>query len=241
MMHSARALLLVLIMLIAGPAAAAMLSVSPVTLEIAAPRTNAKLNLENRGEEPVTVQIRVFRWASKNGKESLTPTTSVVASPPIATLKPQGKYTVRIVRVAKESVTSEESYRLLVDQLPKLVNQPGSAVSFLIRQSIPVFFTTAELQKPSLVWSARIEGSKLVLAVENKGRRRAKLSKIKFKSPAGVSNGPDDGLAGYVLAGSTAQWVQPSPRGLAPGAKITIVAQNEHGPVEATAVVGAAD
>ena len=77
----------------------------------------------------------------------------------MATLKPHGKYTVRIVRVANEPVTSEESYRLLVDQLPKLVNRAGSAVSFLIRQSIPVFFTTAELQKPSLVWSARIEGS----------------------------------------------------------------------------------
>src|SRR5918993_1358762 len=159
MMSSVRALLFVLIMLIAGPATAAMLSVSPVTLEIAAPRTNAKLNLENRGEEPVTVQIRVFRWAIKNGKESLTPTSSVVASPPMATLKPHGKYTVRIVRVANEPVTAEESYRLLVDQLPKPVNQPGSAVSFLIRQSIPVFFTTAELQKPSLVWSARIEKS----------------------------------------------------------------------------------
>jgi fimbrial chaperone protein len=241
MMSSVRALSFVLIMLIAGPAAAAMLSVSPVTLEIAAPRTNAKLNLENRGEEPVTVQIRVFRWENKNGKESLTPTSSVVASPPMATLKPHGKYTVRIVRVANEPVTSEESYRLLVDQLPKPVNQPGSAVSFLIRQSIPVFFTTAELQKPSLVWSARIERSKLVLAVGNKGRRRAKLSHIKLTGPAGVFGGPEDGLAGYVLSGSTTQWVQPSPLGLAPGAKITIVAQDEHGPVEATAVVGAAD
>lgn len=241
MMHSVRALSFAFIMLVAGPATAAMLSVSPVSLEIPAPRTNAKLNLENRGEEPVTVQIRVFRWAIKNGKESLTPTSSVVASPPLATLKPHGKYTVRIVRVAKEPVTSEESYRLLVDQLPKLVNQPGSAVSFLIRQSIPVFFTTAELQKPSLVWSARIERSKLLLAVENKGRRRAKLSHIRLSGPAGVSGGPEDGLAGYVLSGSTAQWVQPSPRGLAPGAKITIVAQDEHGPVEATAVVGAAD
>jgi fimbrial chaperone protein len=232
--------LLVLIVLIAGPAAAAMLSVSPVSLEIPAPRTNAKLNLENRGEEPVTVQIRVFRWENKNGKDSLTPTSSVVASPPMATLKPHGKYTVRIVRVANEPITSEESYRLLVDQLPKLVKQSGSRVSFLIRQSIPVFFTTAETQRAALAWSARIEGQKLVLIAQNKGRRRAKLSNIRLTGPAGVF-GSEEGLAGYVLSGSTARWVQPSPQGLAPGAKITIVAQDEHGPVEATAIVGAAD
>jgi fimbrial chaperone protein len=240
MTHSARALLLVLIVLTAGPAAAAMLSISPVSLEIAAPRTNAKLNLENRGEEPVTVQIRVFRWENKNGKDSLTPTSSVVASPPMATLKPHGKYTVRIVRVANEPITSEESYRLLVDQLPKLVKQPGSRVSFLIRQSLPVFFTSAETQRAALAWSARIEGQKLVLIAQNKGRRRAKLSNIRLTGPAGVF-GSGEGLAGYVLSGSTARWVQPSPRGLAPGAKITIVAQDEHGPVEATAVIGAAD
>jgi fimbrial chaperone protein len=240
MTHSARALLLVLIVLIAGPAAAAMLSVSPVSLEIPAPRTNAKLNLENRGEEPVTVQIRVFRWENRNGKDSLTPTSSVVASPPMATLKPHGKYTVRIVRVANEPVTSEESYRLLVDQLPKLLKQSGSRVSFLIRQSIPVFFTTAETHRAALAWSARIEEQRLVLMAQNQGRRRAKLSNIRLTGPAGVF-GSEEGLAGYVLSGSTARWVQPSPQGLAPGAKITIVAQDEHGPVEATAIVGAAD
>jgi fimbrial chaperone protein len=241
MKHSARALLFVFIVLIAGPATAAMLSISPVSLDVPAPRTSTKLNLENRGEEPVTVQIRVFRWENKDGKDSLTSTSSVVASPPMATLKPHGKYTVRIVRVAKEPVASEESYRLLVDQLPKLVKQSGSRVSFLIRQSIPVFFTTAETQRASLAWSARIEGQKLVLIVQNKGRRRAKLSNITLKGPGGVFGVPEEELAGYVLSGSTARWVQPSPRGLAPGAEITIVAQDENGPVEATAVVGAAD
>ena len=80
-----------------------------------------------------------------------------------------------------------------------------------------------------------------MLTAKNKGRRRAKLSNIRLTGPAGVLGNSENGLAGYVLAGATAQWVQPSPHGLAPGAKITIVAQDEHGPVEATAVVGAAD
>jgi fimbrial chaperone protein len=182
----------------------------------------------------------VFHWENKDGKDTLTPTGSVVASPPMATLKPHGKYVVRIVRVAKEPVTSEESYRLFVDQLPKLVKRPGSRVSFLIRQSIPVFFTTAEMQTASLAWSARIEGQKLVLIAQNKGRRRAKLWNIRLRGP-GATSKSNEGFAGYVLAGSTARWVQPSPRGLVPGVRITIVAQDEHGPVEATAVIGAAD
>jgi fimbrial chaperone protein len=234
-------LFLFLAMLVAGPAAAATLSVSPVSFDIIAPRNTAKLSVENRGEDPVAVQIRVLRWEKKDGKDNLIPTKDVVASPPMATLKPKSKYTVRIVRAAKQPVTSEESYRLLVDQLPKLAKQSGSRVSFLIRQSIPVFFTTAELQNASLAWSARIEGQKLVLMAQNKGGRRAQLSRIRLKSPAGAFIGAQEGLAGYLLAGSTTQWVQPVPKGLAPGAKITILAQDEYGPVEATAVIGAAD
>ena len=104
---------------VAGSGNCCNADVSPVSLDISAPRKSTKLNLENRGEEPVTVQIWVFRWENNDGKDSLTPTSSAVASPPVATLKPHGKYTVRIVRVANEPVASEENYRLLVDQLPK--------------------------------------------------------------------------------------------------------------------------
>jgi fimbrial chaperone protein len=241
MHRNIRAVLFLLTMLVSGPAAAATLSVSPVSFDIIAPRNTAKLNVENRGEDPVAVQIRVFRWEKKDGKDSLIPTKDVVASPPFAKLKAKGKYTVRIVRLTKRPIGAEESYRLLVDQLPKPVKRPGSRVSFLIRQSIPVFFSARPSLKASLEWSARIEGRELILIAENKGLRRSKLSNIRLRSSTGASDAAGQGATGYVLAGSTAQWMQPIPKGLAPGAKIIILAQDEHGAIEATVAVAAAD
>jgi fimbrial chaperone protein len=225
--------------LAASSAAAATISVSPVSFEIVAPSSNAKLTLQNRGEEEVAVQIRVLRWEKKNGADHLAPTKDVVASPPMAKLKPGGKYKVRIVRVSKTPVEAEESYRLLVDQLPKPVKHSSSHVSILIRQSIPVFFTTSSSNRTSVKWSARMEGRALVLTAANDGRRRARLSKINIRSSAAAGEPAEDGLAGYVLAGSVSTWTQPAAKGLAAGSKIIITAQDEHGPIEATAIIGA--
>lgn len=148
------------------------------------------------------MQIRVLRWEKKNGADHLVPTKDVVVSPPVAKLKAGGKYKVRIVRVSKTPVAVEESYRLLVDQLPKPVKHSSSHVSILIKQSIPVFFTSSLSNRASIKWSARIEGQALVLSAANDGRRRARLSKIHLRSSAAaggavsvfvrIPNGPSD-------------------------------------------------
>jgi fimbrial chaperone protein len=224
-----------------SPAPAATLSVSPVSFDIEAPRTNSKLTLQNRGEERITVQIRVFRWEKKDGADHLIPTKDVVASPPVAKLKPDGKHTVRVVRVTHNPVVGEESYRLLVDQLPKPAKGPGTRVSFLLRQSIPVFFTTGEQANAQLKWSASIKRGELVLAATNVGTRRARVSQIQVRSPTGAFQSTDSWLSGYVLAGSVNKWRQPLPKGIAHGSKVTITARNEHGEIEASAIVGAAE
>jgi fimbrial chaperone protein len=61
-----------------------------------------------------------------------------VASPPAAKLAPKSNYVVRVVRVTKRPVSGEESYRVLIDQLPEGAQQKGNAVNLLVRYSIPV-------------------------------------------------------------------------------------------------------
>lgn len=97
----------------AGPAAAASLQVSPVTLE---PRGAASvINLRNDSDKPIKTQIRVMRWNQAKGRDELVPTRDVVASPPAATVAPDADYVIRIVRVKKQPLGAEETYRVLVD------------------------------------------------------------------------------------------------------------------------------
>ena len=115
----------------------------PVSLDIAAPRKTSTLTLRNEGDDAVATQIRIFRWTRNGAEDELVPTKDVVASPPAARLKPNSKYTVRIVRVGKTPVEGEETYRLIVDQLPKPAKSDGPNVSFAVRYSIPIFFNEA--------------------------------------------------------------------------------------------------
>jgi fimbrial chaperone protein len=241
MRNPIRAIVCLVLALAVDPAAAAVISTAPVTLEIPAPRKSGKLTLQTWGEDELAIQIRVFKWDQKDGKDRLVPTKDVVASPPMAKLKPDTRYTVRIVRVGAAPVQSEESYRLLIDQLPKPARQPSSQVNFLIRQSIPLFFSAAPEPRASLRWTAALDDGLLVVAAKNEGGRRARLSNLSIETATGVATPPREGLAGYVLAGSAAEWVQRAPKGLAAGSRLTIRAQDEYGPIEAGVTIKAAD
>jgi len=119
---------------------------------------------------------RSVRWSQTEGIERLEPTTDVVASPPDADLTPKADYVVRIVRVSKQPVTSEEGYRLLVDELPSPVQWQGRTVNLLVRSSIPVFFGPPQVGGPSVAWTVSVQGEKLIVGAQNNGNRRLRIS-----------------------------------------------------------------
>lgn len=219
--------------LAAGAAAAGPLQVEPVLVEVTAPGAASTLTLRGNGT-PVEAQVRVFRWVQANGEDRLEPTTDVVASPPALSLKSDAPHVVRIVRVAKTPVVQEESYRLLVDQLPNVAQQRGGTVNLILRQSIPVFFKPAGAAGPKLTWTLAQANGKAALVAHNSGDRRVRVSDLKVRN----GNGPDvtvaGGLAGYVLPGATKRWTLPGGQGGA-GGTLRVAAQGDTGPIDASA------
>src|SRR5262245_51778841 len=185
-----------------APAQAGSLQVEPVLIDVTAPGAASTINLHNAGPTPINGQIRVFKWSLVNGEERLEPTDDVVASPPSVTLGPDAKNIVRVVRVAKTPVVGEESYRLLVDQLPDLTQQKNGAVNLLVRYSLPVFFGAADKKSPTLAWSVAVKGDKLTLAAHNTGDRRLRISAVTLRDAKGRSISLGSGLAGYALGQS---------------------------------------
>lgn len=125
---------------LAGTAIAASLRVAPVSLDVPSGTAATTLMVWNTGTSPVRIQVRVFRWTQQGKDDILTPTTDVVASPPIGLLKPGGENLIRIVRVAHSPVAARESYRVLVDQLPDPKGAKPGVVSILVRHAIPLYF-----------------------------------------------------------------------------------------------------
>jgi len=215
---------------------AAAIRVAPVLIDLTEPARTAVVTLRNEGAAAVTVQARILRWRQVGGADQFDSTTGVVASPPIATIPAGGENVIRIVRTAKEPVVGEESYRLMIDQLPDPKDRKPGTVNLLIRHSIPVFFSAIATTAPQLQWSVDRNGAQLTVVANNLGGSRVRISNFGLKARSGRQLVKADGLVGYVLAGSSARWRFPSPSGSYSGA-VDIIAHSEAGLINAQATI----
>ena len=236
-MHQLRIVLGCCFSLAAFQASAASLQVEPVLIEVGAPAATSTIKLRNDGASPIVAQLRVYRWSQTDGVEKLEPTDTVVASPPAATLAQGGAHVVRLVRVAKEPVQREESYRLLIDQLPNASAQRNGSVNLIIRHSIPVFFKPRDQGAASIAWSAQVSKNNLIVTARNSGDRRLRIAALHIRDAKGSSINFGDGLIGYALGGSTMRWTTPLGKRAFAHGQATISAQGDTGAVHAVATI----
>ncbi|MGH6781252.1 MAG: fimbrial biogenesis chaperone [Sphingomonadaceae bacterium] len=224
------------LMLAAGaPVQASSLRVAPVCLDIRAPGATATIRVWNDAPQPVNVQIRIFRWNQQDGEERLVPTQDVVVSPPITTLAGGGENIVRVVRVAKKPISAEESYRVIVDELPDPARRNTGTITLVIRHSIPVFFGGTRGKDSAIDWSVQRRAGGYQVSARNTGAGRLRLSNLILHAGNGAI-ARRDGLVGYALAGATMRWlVFSEENGGSPSGPITISAESEAGPVNAAA------
>jgi fimbrial chaperone protein len=214
---------------------AASLRAAPTSLELIAPSATAVLNLANDGDHPINVQVRVFKWSQEGGIERLEPTRDVVASPPSAKMNPNGQYVVRVVRTSKAPVKAEETYRVIVDELPDPSRARAGTVTFIMRQSIPVFFKRPDVKAADVSWSIDRQGSSLFLTGKNNGSSRFRLSNMTL-AQGGTRIGSRSGLVGYVLGGATMQWPLGAAKSLS-GGVVSLHGQSDLGPFDAKVAV----
>jgi fimbrial chaperone protein len=210
---------------------AASLRVAPTNLELIAPDSAATLNLTNEAKRPINIQVRVFKWSQVNGIEQLEPTADVVASPPSAKMQASADYTVRVVRVSKAPVRKEESYRVIVDELPDPSRAKAGTVALVVRYSVPVFFRNPDAAPPDVSWTLTRSGGSLMLTGRNNGDSRFRLSNVVLKQ-GDTKIGSKSGLVGYVLGGATMQWPIGSTKSLS-GNAVTLQGLSDFGPFDA--------
>jgi fimbrial chaperone protein len=216
------------------PACAGAFSVrvAPVMLDMTAPASATKLTLRNDNRQISQVQLRVFRWIQEPAGERLVPTTDVVVSPPMISLSPGTEYVARVVRVSKLPVQFEESYRLLVDELPDPAERRPGVVSLIVRQSIPVFFARPDGVSANVAWSVKREAGSYLVTATNSGSRRLRISSLKLTNRQGAALAQTPGLVGYVLGGSQMTWSFPARHRDAGADLVKLTAETEAEPVD---------
>lgn len=222
-------------LLFSAMAHAASLRVSPTGLDMVAPGSAGVLTLTNEAKRPINVQIRVFRWTQANGIERLEPTNDVVVSPPSTKLSGGKDYAVRVVRVTKKPVAAEESYRVVVDELPDPSRKQAGTIVLVVRYSIPVFFRGQDATPPKVAWGVASKKGSLQLTARNMGDTRLRLAEVQL-TQGGRVVGAREGLVGYVLGGASMQWPIGASKPVSSG-RVALKAQTDAGPVNADVAI----
>lgn len=215
------------------PAGAAALRISPIGVDIRSDERAAAVTIFNSDNEPVTLQVRLFKWGQVDGEDRLEPATDLIASPPSLKIEPNKSFTLRVARTSTGAVAGELSYRLFIDELPKPIDPRAvsQGVRMVLRTSMPVFVVD-KTAIARLAWRVWEDKDGIHAEATNSGLRHAKIGGLRLELADGSVLTLAQGLAGYVLAGSTKRFDYQAPSGtpfvhLKPGAPITVVAKND--------------
>lgn len=211
--------------------AASSILIWPINPLIEADRQkSAALWLENRGQEPVDLQVRVLAWEQEGFEDRLTPQKQVVGSPPMATLQPGKRQLVRLVSLEPPGAGTLRNYRVLVDEmLPPQPRPSQVGVQFQMRYSVPLIVVgpgaylddgardapdKGQPLAPDLRYRVVEDSQGRFLYLRNVGPAPARLAQVDLLR--GNSRQPlAEGLLGYVLPASQMRW--PLPAGVQAG------------------------
>jgi fimbrial chaperone protein len=209
------------LLLLPGTSRAAAVIIWPVDPKIAATERATALWIENKGNEPITMQVRTLRWSQGPQGDLYDDQDEVVASPPIAVIPAGERQMIRVLRRERPAVAlsdqaspGERSYRLLIDEIPtanapNASRLPAAELAVQMRYSVPLFTYAGSVSaaKPELTATVERSGSGRTLAIRNTGMLHARL--VDIRTADDKKTQVASGLAGYVLAGQTMRWPVP--------------------------------
>jgi fimbrial chaperone protein len=213
------ALTVLAVWLLAVPLAAAAppaMEIAPTTLDLV-PGEAGLFYITNRSEAPVTAQLEALDWSQAAGSDRLTPSKTLVVSPPFATLAPGQRQVVRVLSPGGDD-GAEIVHRLRISQLPE--PDPEQGIRVLLQISIPVFVGSKTAAPPVLAWDGTQRGGDVALTVRNDGAQSVKLEGIATADGQMLSSAPL-----YVLPGAAREVLVPD-GARAAGSELRITAKD---------------
>lgn len=155
-----------LTLLVGAACHAGGLTVSPMRLNFDAGRGIGQVALTNTSGAALTIEAEVRPWP--DGAPTQT-SRDLVVNPPIVTLGPGERVSVRVGVVKRLSTEVERGYRVYFTELPTLRPQEALGVGVRLRLGIPVFVAAANPQPRALEWTAERDVGGMRFTASNAG------------------------------------------------------------------------
>lgn len=187
-------------------------SVSPVRIELTARRPYMVLQITNHSSEGKTIQVQVMSWSYDGEKDVFTRTDHILLNPPIFTVGPGQKQSMRLgMRRTNLEATAEVAYRVILEEVPKPPPPGFQGLQTLLRISIPVFVQPVVPVLPKLIWQLRrTPQGGLQLSATNEGSAHIQFRTLRLSVAEGADASFHHKLSDYLLPGQTRTWSIPS-------------------------------
>lgn len=157
----------------------------------------------NDGSTVTAIQVRTYAWSQTDGKDQLTTSDAILASPPIVTIAPGDSQVVRLV-LRRMPQGHEATYRILLDQIPPAAEV--GIVHIVLRLSIPVFAQPMARAVPRVHFYIERNAGQVFLVGVNDGLRHEAIRNIVLSTSDGRQLTTASGASPYILAGVTRRW-----------------------------------
>lgn len=184
---------------------AGQFEVSPIRLALTPAAKSDLLEVTNKGDQEARFQVTTFTWHEPlEGEMQLADTKDLVVFPTVFALKPGQARKLRIA-TAVPFGAAEASYRVIVEELPAPKTEASAtAVTMLMRMSIPVFLRTPAQQATPAITDVAAQQGQLVFVLKNSGTRHFVPKGLRVVALRGSERvGPLDVGGWYVLPGGS--------------------------------------
>lgn len=224
--------------LIAGEACAGSFQVSPVRIELSPAMPTAAISVRNESTtDSVVVQLRPMNWKQENGQDVYTPSTDLIATPPIFTMKPGATQTIRVGLRKAEQSDIQQTFRIYLTEVPPPPKPGFQGLQVALNIGIPIFIAPKSKSGGEPAWRAVTDAEgRLAITATNPANSHVQVLDFTLgddsEGTLGVSQEPR-----YVLAGQSITWRVPLTRAVK-GA-VRIKARSDAGDLQATVSMGA--
>lgn len=213
-----------LIALVAGPAAAADLTLMPVAIHLDRERDRATVHVVNNGTEAATVQADAIAWTREGGQDRDGPTDALIVNPPVFTVQPGQTQIVRVGLRRNSATTQEATYRMVLRELPppEATLRPGVAGSLrvLVAMRVPVYVAPMRVHQDTRVTAHLDADGHVVAHVSNHGNVHLKVGMLRLRDEQATALAED--RSGAVLFPGEARSYRLPARGAGADARLRL-------------------
>lgn len=180
--------------------------ISPVKVDLSPDHPVVTITVTNDAGLPLILQNQVLAWTQVNGEDYLEESNDLLVAPAIVEIKPGDNQIFRVTQRDSTVAVMERAYRLILDDISTLENQPQvNGVNFVISHRLPVFVAgTGKVgSKPQFVNCVNVTKHSCV-RLENIGDQYVQIRTLRVN---GNNWHQDLESGGRILAGAWKQWI----------------------------------